>query len=31
MTSMIENVEELKDPMLWERFDKDVGDLQLKK
>jgi len=26
---MIENVEEQKDPMLWERFDKDVGDFKI--
>ena len=26
---MIENVEELKDPMLWERFDKDVEDFTI--
>ena len=26
---MIENVEELKDPMLWERFRKDVRDFTI--
>ena len=26
---VIENVEELKDPMLWEKFEKDVGDFTI--
>ena len=26
---MIGNAEELKDPMLWERFDKDVSDFTI--
>ena len=26
---MIENLEDLKDPLLWETFDKDVGDFTL--
>ncbi|KAJ8427540.1 hypothetical protein Cgig2_019959 [Carnegiea gigantea] len=26
---MIENLEDLKDPLLWETFDKDVGDFPL--
>jgi len=26
---MIENVDELKDPMLWERFDKDIEDFTI--
>ncbi|KAJ8443296.1 hypothetical protein Cgig2_015774 [Carnegiea gigantea] len=27
---MIENLEDLKDPLLWETFDKDVGDFTVK-